>query len=47
MSQHNERKTLISRLFYFEEKIMFIIDKIKIEDFDREREKKKTISVGE
>ena len=27
-------------LFYFEEKIMFIRDKNKIEDFERERERK-------
>jgi hypothetical protein len=34
-------------LFYFEEKIMFIRDKNKIEDFEREREREKSLSVGE
>ena len=34
-------------LFYFEEKIMFIRDKNKIEDFEREREREKSLSVRE
>ena len=31
-------------LFYFEEKIVFIRDKNKIEDFEREREREREIS---
>ena len=34
-------------LFYFEEKIMFIRDKNKIEDFERERERNLSVLENE